>query len=507
MALAVIFLAMPAISDAENPFLIFNPREYSGKDIPSRDPWGDKPWFMDPVIEARGYFMLGFLPEAIDRYKEINKAESSIRLRPEYAFMLAMSGYYEPAMLYLDEAHIKDPSGAGAYYYAGWVFTFAGYGDLAKNFWGIAQGGGDALSNMASACISDSRNIGAFSYAGVDGDFKKELNYPESSGAVILNVYPGPGQYLTGLATGDIIMKADGKVIEDAAGLKEAINAKQPGSPMDLVIWRKGARQELKVKVNSSDDISRMPEPAGRAFSPDKKAKSRLARALSMFAERKYFTAVFIYRELIEKYPDWTIPYLGYTLALEKTGAFQCARKSVEQSIKTAEKDKDTKAELDEKLKQLKSSESEGHDYWRQAQAPKSLSGNPPVYYLGFGGGQLSFGGPKGFSCVISGRMGIITESNTDLSLNLSYDTSSGTGVSLNLAQRVYMGETASFNPGILVTYNSSGSSVLAGISGGISMYGLYNNRSSVDLVFSIPSLSAFTIDAINFSLGMTYYY
>lgn len=504
-ALTIMFLfELPAGARAVGELPPFNPQKYSAKEIPSRDPWGEKPWFMAPFNEARGYLMLGYLSEAMDKYKALRNTVYWDNLKSEYAYLMGLNGYYEPALTYLDEAHIKTPSKAGPYYYAGWIFAFAGYGDIAKNFWKIAQGDTDPASSMASDALNNEKNIGVLSFAGVDKDFINELDYPEIDGVVVLNVYPG--KFMTHLQKRDIIIKAGDKTVEDIDMLTDIINSKPAGSTLDLVIWRGGLKQALSVKVNSMDDISAMAEPSGRAVEPPKKAKSMLAGALSMFVKKKYFTAIFLYRQIIEAYPDWSIPYLGYSLALEKVGAFQCAKKAVEQAIKASENDAETKSELKEKIKQIKNLTLYGQNSWRQAQTLKSLSDQPPVFFLGFGGGQMAFGGGKGFTGAISGRMGMITNTNNDLSLNLNLSSTGGFSLNLNMAQRIYADDTFSFNPGFDLSYSTSGAGFSCGVSAGISAYA-FNGKSSTDMVVSIPSiLSGISIQAIRFYIGMTYY-
>lgn len=495
---------MPAAAWADVILPSFNPQKYSAGEIPSRDPWGEKPWFIAPFSEARGYLVLGYLSEAMDKYKALSNTVYWNNLKPEYGYLMGLNGYYEPAMTYLDEAHIKTPSGGSPYYYAGWVFAFAGYGDIAKNFWKIAQGGTDPVSGMASDALNNGKNIGAQSFAGLDKDFIKELDYPGSEGAVILNVYPG--KFMTKLQPRDIIIQAGDKVIDDTESLAEVINSRPSGSTLGLVVWRGGVKQSLDVKVNSMEDISGMPEPTGRVLEPPKKAKGMLAGALSMFIKKRYFTSILLYRRIIEEYPDWSIPYLGYSLALEKVGAFQCAKKAVEQAVKAAENDRETKNELKEKLKQLKTMPIADQNSWRQSQALNSLSENPPVYYLGFGGGQLSFGGKNGFSGSISGRIGMLTNTNTDLSLNLGYSSGGGTVFNMNLAQRMYTGDTFSFNPGFNLSYGASGLS--CGVSAGVSSYIINDKNSmSMDLVLSVPSVfSGVSLQSILMYFGVTYY-
>jgi tetratricopeptide (TPR) repeat protein len=487
-AVLIVFfsMALPLTAPAEDGLPAFNPRAYKSKDIKFRGPEADKPWISDELINAaRGYLVLGYIPESLDCYKSLIAGGSGEKLESEYAYALSLGGYYEPAMLYLDSAHMTDPSGTQPYYYAGMVFMFAGYGDIAGNFWKIARGNNDFFSNMASD-TGRKKNIGVLSYAGLDRDFIKELDCPVSDGVVVLTVYPGPEKLRTELSQNDVIMKIDGKTIGDIRDLEDIIKNKPIGGELDIIVWRKGLKRDLKVKVNSGDDAQGLPSMKSSSMAPPEKAKTRLARALSMFVEKKYFAAILIFRGLIEDYPDWVLPYLGYALALEKAGAFQCGQKAVEQAIIAAEKNKEAKAQLKDKLKQLKNMPVSDQDNWRQEQTVKTFAEKPAQFSIGFGGARLIIGGSSGLRASLSGRFGVILDSGIDVSLNLSLDTSSGVSIGVNAIQRYFMGDSFSLNYGGSISFNTAGPALSGGLLGGISWYLDSKKSSSLDTMLNI---------------------
>jgi tetratricopeptide (TPR) repeat protein len=484
----------------------FDPDSYNSGGMTYRTPDTDqsRPGF-DRKKAARDYLTLGYLPDAVDMYRNLKGDDDWEQLEAEYAYALALSGYNEPAMLYLDDAHAQEPSGGGPYYYAGMVFMFAGYGDLAKNFFKIAGAGGGGFYGIAASAPGLKKNIGAVSFAPMDGDFKKELGYNGSGGVVVLNVFPGPEKFLTGIQAHDVIISLNGAAVESAGGILNIINKKQAGDIIGAVIWRDGAKKSINVRVGSSDELAGLPELAKKSAAPDDTAKGLLVRAVTMLSEKKYFTAILIYRGLIEKYPDWEIPYLGYTLALEKAGAFDCEKQASKQAQAASGNDSQAKQQLEKKAKQLDSAPADKQDKWIKAQTTDSFAEKPAGFYLGFGGGQLMFGGSNGFKLVISGRAGMLMNTGEDISLNLGLDTSSGLDIGANATQRFYVGKEYSINPGIALDYNTGRGSLSLGLLGGGSWY--FEKNNSLDLLLS---LNGYIGNGAGFSagfyLGMTRY-
>lgn len=474
----------------------FNPDVYNSGEISYRSPdAGASDFSFDRKKAARGYLVLGYLPDAVDNYKKLAGGDDWKELEPEYAYALSLSGYNEPAMLYLDDAHTKDPAAETPYYYAGRIFMFAGYGDLAKNFLGIA-----------GKTPEIKKNIGAISYTDMDGDFKTELGYPGKNGVVVLNVFPGPEKFRTQLESRDVIMNADGKAVAGTGGLLAIVNGKQRGSSMDLTIWRDGAKKDITVRVSSGDDLAGLPEIKKSRVAPDEKAKALLVRAVTLLSEKKYFTSILIYRQLIETYPDWEIPYLGYTLALEKTGAFECAKKAAEQALLTASGDKDAKEQLKIKLKELGEMTPADRDNWVKGQTTESFMDKPESFYLGFGGGQLMFGGRTGFELAINGRAGILMNTGVDISLNMGIDTTTGFDIGVNATQRFYIGNEYSLNPGASIDLNTGRGSLSIGLLGGGSYY-FDDKKSSIDALLSIGAYIGNNAGpSIGFYVGTTRY-
>ncbi|MDF0606880.1 DegQ family serine endoprotease [Neisseriaceae bacterium TC5R-5] len=78
-------------------------------------------------------------------------------------------------------------------------------------------------------------------------DLASSFGLSRPNGALINSVEPkGPAEQ-AGLKAGDIIQKVNNQIIESASDLQRFIGGTQPGTPINLEIWRNRATQTLKV--------------------------------------------------------------------------------------------------------------------------------------------------------------------------------------------------------------------------------------------------------------------
>ncbi|MBI1200829.1 MAG: Do family serine endopeptidase [Phenylobacterium sp.] len=85
----------------------------------------------------------------------------------------------------------------------------------------------------------------------VDGAIAKSLGLELPQGALIADVWPGGPAARAGLRQGDVVLEADGKPVEDAAGLGYVLGAHRPGETVPLVVLRDGKRLNLNLRAEA----------------------------------------------------------------------------------------------------------------------------------------------------------------------------------------------------------------------------------------------------------------
>jgi serine protease Do len=81
----------------------------------------------------------------------------------------------------------------------------------------------------------------------VTAELAESFGLDRPRGALIAEVQEGgPGEKF-GLQASDVILKFDGKAIENARDLPRMVGASKPGMKAPLQIWRKGAAKEMNV--------------------------------------------------------------------------------------------------------------------------------------------------------------------------------------------------------------------------------------------------------------------
>ncbi len=78
-------------------------------------------------------------------------------------------------------------------------------------------------------------------------------------GALIANVDKGSPADKAGMAASDVILKFDGKVVENSSELPRLVASVKPGKRVTVQLWRKGAYKDVSVVVGE------LPDKTGRA--------------------------------------------------------------------------------------------------------------------------------------------------------------------------------------------------------------------------------------------------
>jgi serine protease Do len=120
----------------------------------------------------------------------------------------------------------------------------------------------------------------------------RQFGAKDSQGALVGEVEAGSPASKAGLKTGDIILEVSGKSVYDANQLRNMISSMQPGSNVNLKVWRDGAQHTLPVtlgELNPEEARNRGGSGRGNSGSDDaldgvsvENLTSQVARGLNL---------------------------------------------------------------------------------------------------------------------------------------------------------------------------------------------------------------------------------
>lgn len=88
----------------------------------------------------------------------------------------------------------------------------------------------------------------------VTRELADSFGLPRPAGALITHVEKGGPADKAGIQPSDVVMRFDGKVVEDSNDLPRIVAATRPGSKVTVQLWRKGETIELNVHVGEIAD-------------------------------------------------------------------------------------------------------------------------------------------------------------------------------------------------------------------------------------------------------------
>jgi Do/DeqQ family serine protease len=98
----------------------------------------------------------------------------------------------------------------------------------------------------------------------VTSDLAASLGLNEARGVIVSSVTAGGPANKAGLKTGDVILKLNGKDMNDSNELRNAIAGMAPGNEVTLTIWRDGKEQEVRVRLSElTPETARSSEEQG----------------------------------------------------------------------------------------------------------------------------------------------------------------------------------------------------------------------------------------------------
>lgn len=113
----------------------------------------------------------------------------------------------------------------------------------------------------------------------VSKDLAESFGLSKPQGALVNSVEKGGPAEKAGIEAGDIILKFDGKTVQQSSDLPRMVGATKPGSRSTVQVWRKGAMREFNLAVAEIPDD----RPAARRAKAPKPevAANRLGLVLS----------------------------------------------------------------------------------------------------------------------------------------------------------------------------------------------------------------------------------
>lgn len=86
----------------------------------------------------------------------------------------------------------------------------------------------------------------------VDAETARSLGLPVPQGTLVADIWPGGPAARAGLKQGDVVLEADGRPVQDAAGLSYVLGTHRPGETIPLRVRRaNGAEQALNLRAEA----------------------------------------------------------------------------------------------------------------------------------------------------------------------------------------------------------------------------------------------------------------
>ncbi|MBF0558772.1 MAG: trypsin-like peptidase domain-containing protein [Nitrospirae bacterium] len=115
---------------------------------------------------------------------------------------------------------------------------------------GLVMGPGSPRNGFAVAAqgvVKSDPYLGA-ALLDVDELIAKQFNLAHAGGVLVDRVMPGSPAEAAGIQRGDVILRLDGRRIQDINELQKVLTAKKPGAAAELAMMSNGARKTVKVR-------------------------------------------------------------------------------------------------------------------------------------------------------------------------------------------------------------------------------------------------------------------
>ena len=115
----------------------------------------------------------------------------------------------------------------------------------------------------------------------VSKELADSLGLNKPMGAVVNAVEKGGPADKAGLEAGDVILKFDGKAINNSADLPRLVGASRPGTRSIVQVWRKGALRDISVTVGEMQEEKVAGARQSRGAKPPEQVANRLGLVVS----------------------------------------------------------------------------------------------------------------------------------------------------------------------------------------------------------------------------------
>ena len=110
----------------------------------------------------------------------------------------------------------------------------------------------------------------------VSNDLAESFGLDRARGALIAQVQPDGPAAKAGLQVADVILKFNGKPVENSGDLPRMVGTVKPGSTIPLEVWRKGKAQTIRVVLTELPAENQVAGKPGKAFARGGLALSEL---------------------------------------------------------------------------------------------------------------------------------------------------------------------------------------------------------------------------------------
>ena len=112
-------------------------------------------------------------------------------------------------------------------------------------------------------------------------ELAESFGLSKPNGALISSVEKGGAADKAGIEASDVILKFDGKAVNNASDLPRMVAATKPGSTANVELWRKGAARQVSVVIAKMPDEAKLAQAANKLADEVAEMIARLGLAVS----------------------------------------------------------------------------------------------------------------------------------------------------------------------------------------------------------------------------------